>query len=425
MLDSSAGLLMLVALVACSAYFSATETAFASLNRIRIKNYAEEGDKRANTVLKIADDFQRALSTVLIGNNVVNIASASIATLLFSRLMGPEQGAALSTVVMTIVVLIFGEILPKTYAKENSETLALRFAGPLSLLMKLLSPLVFLFVKLTDCITKPENASQPSVTEEELKYIVESIEEEGVLEEKESDLVQSALDFDEIEVQEIVTPRVDIVAIDIQDSWEEILTLAKDSTVSRFPVYEKTLDHVVGAVHVRDILKAQITGETQDVRTLMNDVLFVHKTMRISKLLDQLRRQTCQMAIVTDDYGGTLGLVTMEDLLEELVGEIWDEYDDVKEEFTQLDENTFLISGDANVYDVMEELDCGFKDFESEYNTISGWTLEMMEHIPQVGESFTFRTLTVVVEEMDDQRITKLRVIRHKPAEGDENAPEE
>lgn len=425
MLDSSAGLLMLVALIACSAYFSATETAFASLNRIRMKNYADEGDKRAVTALRIADDFQRALSTVLIGNNVVNIASASLATLLFSRLLGPEQGAAVSTVVMTIIVLIFGEILPKTYAKENSEALALRFGGLLSVLMKILSPLVFLFVKLTERITKPDSANQPSVTEEELKSIVESIEEEGVLEEKESDLVQSALDFDEIEVQEIVTPRVDIVAIDVQDSWEEILALAKDSTVSRLPVYEKTLDHIMGAVHVRDILKAEVTGETKNVRTLMNDVLFVHKTMRISKLLDQLRRQTCQMAIVTDDYGGTMGLVTMEDLLEELVGEIWDEYDDVKEEFVQLDENTFLISGDANVYDVMEELDCGFKNFESEYNTISGWTLEMMEHIPQVGESFTFRNLTVVVEEMDEQRITKLRVIRQAQDAGTADTPEE
>lgn len=425
-MDSTGGLtyLLLIVLIVLSGFFSATETAFSTVNKIRLKNYADSGNKKAATALKIAENFDKTLATVLIGNNVVNIASASVATVVFTALCG-ASGPAVSTVVMTVIVLIFGEVLPKSFAKQNSETLALAFSGIINMLCTVLSPFAFLLVKLTDALTKKKGDDKPSVTEEELKYIVESIEEEGVLEEKESDLVQSALEFDEIQVQEIVTPRVDMVTIDVEDDWEEILDLAKNSTVSRIPVYEKSIDHIIGIVHVRDILLDQVENQTHNIRGLLSECMFVHKTMNISKLMENMRKEKAQVAIVTDDYGGTLGLVTMEDVLEELVGEIWDEYDNVEEVFQKLDEDTYLVSGDANVFDMMDELELDFKDFDSDYNTVSGWTLEVMEHIPQVGESFTYHNLRVTVTKMEEQRITKLKVEKLHLSELEETKPED
>jgi len=401
--------ILLVALIAGSGFFSATETAISTVNKIRMKNYADEGDSRAATVLKIASKYEQALSTVLIGNNIVNIASASLATVLFTKYF-PANGAALSTFFMTIIVLIFGEVLPKNMAKANSEWVALRVGGILNLLMKIFAPAVFLLVKLSNFVlSRFSSEEKPSVTEEELKYIIESIEEEGVLEQDESDLVQSALEFDEIEVQEILTPRVDMIAIDTEDLWEDIVELVKTKGVSRIPVYEKSIDHIIGIVRSRDVLMAEIEGK-RDIKALISDCMFVHRTMRVSQLMENMKKSKAQLAVVTDDYGGTLGLVTMEDALEELVGEIWDEYDEVEEELVRVDDMTYLVSGDANVYDTLEQIGCDMRNFESDYNTVSGWTLEKMEHIPQIGESFVYGNFRVVVEEMEDQRITKLKI---------------
>ena len=233
----------------------------------------------------------------------------------------------------------------------------------------------------------------------------------GVLEEKERDLVQSALELDEIEVQEIVTPRVDMITLDVEDSWEDILALAKDSKVSRIPVYEGSIDNIIGLVHVRDILEDEINSQDHDIRNLLTQCLFVHKTMNLSRLLEKLRKEKMPLAIVTDDYGGTMGLVTIEDIVEELVGEIWDEYDDFEEELVKKSDTVYEVSGDYNVYDLMEELDPENRSFDTDYNTVSGWTLEQLEHIPQVGEQFVYNGyIRVTVEEMDEQRITKLKV---------------
>lgn len=244
-----------------------------------------------------------------------------------------------------------------------------------------------------------------------------------MLEETESDLVRSALEFDEIEAQEIITPRVDMITLDVEDSWKEAVELAKESKVSRIPVYEGSIDNIIGVIHVRDILEAQITGAQQDIRKLLTPCLFVHKTMRLATLLEKLRKEKMPLAIVTDDYGGTLGLVTIEDLVEELVGEIWDEYDEFEEEFVKKDEKTYEVSGDYNVYDLMEELDEENRSFESDYNTVSGWVLEQLEHIPRVGETFVYNdTMRVTVTEMEDQRITKLKIEllpKHQPAEAE------
>lgn len=287
-------------------------------------------------------------------------------------------------------------------------------SGPISILMVIFKPLAAILNALSRLMAKftgSEDGEKPSVTEEELKYIVESIEEEGVLEEKESDLVQSALELDEIEVQEIVTPRVDMITLDVEDSWEDILALAKDSKVSRIPVYEGSIDNIIGLVHVRDILEDEINSQDHDIRNLLTQCLFVHKTMNLSRLLEKLRKEKMPLAIVTDDYGGTMGLVTIEDIVEELVGEIWDEYDDFEEELVKKSDTVYEVSGDYNVYDLMEELDPENRSFDTDYNTVSGWTLEQLEHIPQVGEQFVYNGyIRVTVEEMDEQRITKLKV---------------
>lgn len=415
MLDSSSGLsyIFLIVLVALSAFFSGSETALTSVNKIRLKSLEENGDKKAARTLRVAENYERMISTVLIGNNIVNIASASLATVIFTVLLGADKGAAVSTVVMTIVVLIFGEVLPKNYAKNNADSLAMVVSGPISFLMTVFKPLSAALSALSGLMSRLTGGEddKPSVTEEELKYIVESIEEEGVLEENESDLVQSALEFDEIEVQEIVTPRVDMVTLDVEDSWEEILELAKTSKVSRIPVYEGSIDNIIGLVHVRDILEDEISNSEHDIRSLLSQCLFVHKTMNLSGLLEKLRKEKMPLAIVTDDYGGTMGLVTIEDVVEELVGEIWDEYDDFEEELVKKDDHTYEVSGDYNIYDLMDELDEDNRSFESDYNTVSGWILEQLEHIPTVGEQLVYEDrMRVTVTEMDDQRITKVKI---------------
>lgn len=413
--------ILVVIFIMCSAFFSGSETALTSINKIRLKSMADNGDKRAARTLRVAEDYEQMISTILIGNNIVNTGSASVATVLFTVWLGAERGAAVSTVVMTVLVLIFGEVVPKNYGKANADSLAMFVSGPISVLMVIFKPLSYILggiSKFVIHLTGTKEDEKPSVTEEELKYIVESIEEEGVLEEKESDLVQSALEFDEIEVQEILTPRVDMITLDVEDSWDDILALAKDSTVSRIPVYEDSIDNIIGLVHVRDILEDEILHKGHNIRDLLTQCIFVHKTMRLSALLEKLRKEKMTMAIVTDDYGGTMGLVTIEDLVEELVGEIWDEYDDVEEELTKKDENTYEVSGDYNIYDLMEELDEDNRSFESDYNTVSGWVLEQLEHIPKVGESFVYQDrMWVTVLEMEDQRITKLRIeLLPKPA---------
>ncbi len=410
--------LALILLLAFSAFFSASEMAFSALNKIRLRNYAEEGNHSAKRALHISEQFDRALSTILVGNNVVNMASASIATVLATDLLGPS-GAAIAAGVMTVLVLIFGEILPKTVAKENSEQIALGVSGLLLLLMKLLRPIVFIFAKIQESALKVMQSehAQPSVTEEELLYIVESIEQEGVLEEQESDLVRSALEFDEIMVQEIITPRVDLVTLDVDSTIEEALDVVLDARFSRIPVYRGTVDNIIGVLQARDLLKAVVRKEEDCLAHLLTDCVYVHKTMKVSALLAELKAKKLHLAVVTDDYGGTLGIVTMEDVLEQLVGDIWDESDEVVDECVLTDENTYLVSGDMNVYELLENLEVDDRDFDSEYNTVGGWATEMLGHIPEAEEAFAYKNLRVTVLEIEDQRILSLRVEKLEPEE--------
>ncbi len=397
---------VLTFLIICSAFFSGIETAFSSVNKIRLKNYEENGVKNANTALEIAENFDKALSTILVGNNVVNISSASITTILATEAFG-ASGVAYATAFTTVLVLIFGEILPKSYAKANSEMVALKTAGFLKLLIKLFSPVVFIFVKIKDAVAKymASDDNNPSVTEQELMYIIETIEEEGVLNEQESELVQSAIEFDDIMVQEVLTHRVDLVALDINDSDEEIIAQVLAERYSRMPVYEKNLDNIIGIIRTRDILEGLISGEELNLRSHLSTPVYVHKTKTIGSLLTEFKRSKTHLAVVTDDYGGTLGIVTMEDLLEELVGEIWDEDEEVEQELQQITDNTYLVSGDMNVYDLLEQLDLEDKNFDSDYNSVSGWAFQMIGHIPEVGETFTYNTMKITVKTVEEQRV--------------------
>ncbi len=400
----------LAVLLAFSAFFSASETAFSSVNLLRIRNMAEDGNQKAKTALKLSGNFDKLLSTILIGNNVVNIATSSLMTVVATNLFG-SSGVAIATGAATLLVLTFGEILPKSFAKENSEKIVLMSAPLLNLLNTLLTPFSLFFIWLRGVFTKGGDGEKaPTITEQELMYMLGTIQEEGVLEEQEKDLVQSALEFDETTVQEIITPRVNMVALDIEDSKKEILDTVIGERYSRLPVYEGTIDNIVGMVHSREILEQVIQGGEVNLRTMMSDVMFIHRTMKINNLLGQFQKEKSHMAVVIDDYGGTLGLVTMEDLLEELVGEIWDEDDEIVTEYTDLGGNTYEVSGDMNIEEFFDAIEYAPKGFESDYNTMNGWALEQLEHIPEVGESFTYDMLTVTVEEMDDQRITKLKV---------------
>ncbi|MEG1994024.1 MAG: hemolysin family protein, partial [Oscillospiraceae bacterium] len=401
-MDSDGAMYMLLCiLIMLSAFFSAAETTFLSVNKIRLKNYADNGNKKAETALKIADNYDSTLSTILVGNNVVNIASASVATVLFTKLIGESYGAAVSTVVMTILVLVFGEVLPKSFAKANAEKISLVIAAPLYFCIVILKPIVVIFVKLTEFAKKLSKAeAEPSVTEEELKYIIESIEEEGVLEQEESELVRSALEFDDITVKEILTPRVDIVAVEIDDSIDDAIEVIKENGYSRMPVYEKSIDKVVGIIRARDILLAKLSGRNLKIRDMIKDCLFIHKNMNISQLLNSFQEKNMHVAIVSDDYGGTMGLVTMEDVLEELVGDIWDEYDEVVEEFVEIGDNEYEISGNLDVYEMLDRLNISEKGFDCDYSTVGGWVIENLEKIPTEGDKFIYRNLDVTVTEV-------------------------
>ncbi|MEG0754212.1 MAG: hemolysin family protein, partial [Angelakisella sp.] len=311
-------ILVVVALLGCSAFFSAAETAFSSVNLLRIRSMAEEGNRNAKTAVRITSQFDKMLSTILIGNNVVNIGLSSLTTVIATNAFG-SSGVAIATGVATFLVLTFGEIIPKSLAKENSEGIALSFAPLLSVLMLVLTPVAVVFMQLRRVFTRGvQSEKQPTITEQELLFMLDTIEEEGVLEEQEKDLVQSALEFDETTVQEILTPRVNMVALDISDPAEEILSVVTGERFSRMPVYEGNIDNVIGLVQSRDILEEAIRGKELCLRHLMTDVMYIHRTMKISKLLGEFQRKKSHLAVVIDDYGGTLGIVTMEDVLEEL-----------------------------------------------------------------------------------------------------------
>ena len=410
-------LIAVIILIALSSFFSATETAFSSVNKVRLKNYISSGNKRAARALKMAQDYDKTLSAVLIGNNIVNIAAASLGTILFTKLMG-DAGVGISTIVMTIVVLIFGEVLPKSMAKLHSETFALRVTNVMFVLIKVFYPLIFLLTGISKIFAKKTASEEaaPSVTEEELKVIIEEIEDEGVLEHHESELVQSALEFDDITVDEILTPRVDVVAVELNDSPDEIKQTFFDEGFSRLPVYDKTIDNVIGVLNQKDFIKAYLQNKSVNIRSFLQKVEFVPPKKHIAELLKELQMKKIHIAIVTDQYGGTLGIVTLEDIVEELVGEIWDESDTIKNEFVKLYDNTYRVSGDMNLYDFFDRLDIKTDGYDGQSQSLSGFALEQFEKIPEVYDSFDYQNLHITVESVVEKRITSF-IVKVNPIE--------
>lgn len=409
-MDSTGWLsLTLMILLALSAFFSAAETAYSTVNKIRLKTLAAAGSVKAKKALVITDDYDKTLSTVLIGNNIVNIAASSIATIIAMDLLGEQLAAAASTVVMTVLVLLFGEVSPKSYAKANSEQIALSFAAPMRILMILFTPLSKLLVMLTELINRASGDNEtPSVTEEELKYIIETTVEEGVLHENESVLLHSAIQFDDIKVQDILTHRVDLAALDIQSDIKTVTEFVLEERYSRIPVYEESIDKIVGVLYSRDFLEELALRRTPDLHRLVKECLYIHKTMKIATLLAEFKRKKINLAVVMDDYGGTLGIVTTEDILEELVGEIWDEDDEIVSEFQKLDGDRYEVAGEYTLREMLEELDFPPDAIDSDAKTVGGWALESFGRIPEAGDSFAYAPFTVTVLDVFEQRVIKV-----------------
>lgn len=405
--SDSLSLIIIIFCVVMSAYFSATETAFSSLNRIRIKNMAEKGNKKAALVLQMSNNYDSLLSTILIGNNIVNIASASLATLIFVRYLGEEAGASISTVVTTIVVLIFGEVSPKSIAKENPESFAMFSAPLLNVLTKLLTPANFLFKQWKKLLSKMIKAeADHSITEEELLTIVEEAEQEGGIDEQESSLIRSAIEFSELEAADILTPRVDVVGVAADTPKEEIAKIFLQTGFSRLPVYEGSIDHIIGIIYQKDFHN-YVYHTNKDISAIIRPVLFIAKSKNIGELLKELQLKKSHIAVVMDEFGGTVGIVTLEDVLEELVGEIWDEHDKVVEEIAKISDKEYLVMGSANVEKLFEEMD---REEEFDVLTVSGWVMDVLDKVPDEGDNFSYNGLKVTVIQMDGKRVGKVRI---------------
>ena len=395
-------LLGMVICIILSGYFSATETAFSSLNKTRIKYMAEKGSKRAKRTLQLAENYDKLIATILIGNNIVNITTASIGTLLFVDLMGQELGATVSTVVVTIVVLIFGEITPKSIAKDYPERFAMFSAPMIGALLWLFTPLNFLFSlwkKLVALLFHSDE--EDKMSQEELLLLLEEVEQEGAIDKSEGTLLRNAVEFGDLEVQSILTHRVDLEAVEVNATKEEIAAKFTETRFSRLLVYEETIDKIVGVLHLKDFYDGMGINP-KPLREIMTPPLFIHQTEKVDDLLQLLKSSKSHIAVVIDEYGGTLGIVTMEDILEELVGEIWDEHDEVEEPFRQLSENTYLVDCTVTLDDF-----CDFFDVESDSESVSlgGWIMDQMQRIPEKGDQFTYENLTITATEIDDHRI--------------------
>ena len=405
----------LVILVAFSAFFSASETAFSSLNQIRLKSRADDGDRTAARVLAMSEQYDKLLSTILIGNNIVNIAAASIGTIIFTKMLGAERGATVSTMVLTIVVLIFGEVTPKSLAKEMPETIATAVAPVLSLLMLVLTPLTWLFSQWKRLLSHFVHSSESdTITEGELMTMVSEAENDGELTDRESELIRSAIEFDDVEVEEILTPRVDVVAVADDISLEELAQTFAESGYSRLPVYHGTIDNIIGVVHEKDFYIARLKKATK-IEDLVAPTLYTTGSTQISQLLRTLREQHHHMAVVVDEYGGTEGIITLEDILEELVGEIWDEHDEVTEDFRKQSDGSWLVSGSASVDDLFETLDLP-EDEDIDSNTVNGLVQEKTCHLPKVGDHFSLGEYDGVVTRTARRRVTEVRLTPTDPA---------
>ena len=406
-------------MICLSAYFSASEIAFNSANKMRLKKASECGSCTARIAYCICDRFTTSLSAILIGNNLANIAVSTCTTLIVMDLFADniELAAAVATVLVTIVILIFGEIIPKVLSKQNADTVVRVIAIPTRVLTIILSPFVFIVMALLFVLRKlwgsDHKNDDPTVTEEELSSIIDTVEEEGVIKEGQGDLLQSTLEFRDTTIEKIMTPRIDVTAINIDDDEEKIAELLSDRTqFSRIPVYKDSIDNIVGILPITRYHKATLAGERADIREMLLKPCKLHKTMRLPAALSKLRESKVHFAVVIDEYGGTLGIITMEDILEELVGDIWDDTDVIITECISTGVNTYDVIGDMNIDDFFEEIEFIKPDsFTCEYSTVGGWAIEMLDADPHIGDSFRYQNIFVIVANMDEERVTKLTVL--------------
>lgn len=411
----------IILLIIMSAFFSATETAFSSVNKIRLKHEASNGNKKAARALKIAENFDKTLTTILVGNNIVNILSTSLGTVICTDLFG-AKGVGIATAAMTVLILIFGEIMPKSLAKENAEKFALAFGGLLNVFIVVLTPVTFIFRGLKNLVSKlfKSGSDAPSVTEDELKYIIDEIEEEGVLEEQESDLVRSALEFDDKNVSEVLIPRVRITAVEKNDSLEHIRELFFTEQYSRMPVYEKNIDNIIGFIHERDFFKLTVSDEhAEGIESIIHEVIYITEFQTVSEVLARMQKEKIHMAIIKDQYGGTYGMVTMEDLIEELLGEIYDETDEEDHSFIKISDNEYDAAADFNLREFEEKLGLPEDTIKSESYTLGGWALELFGRIPQAGDEVKDGVFTLKVLEAEENRIIRLKITVDKPDESE------
>jgi len=406
----------IVVLVCLSAFFSGSEMAFSSCNRLRMENLRDEGSKRADAAVKILEHFDNALSAILIGNNLVNIGASSLVSVLVILLTGSDRFMWVGTLVLTIVIIIFGETIPKICAKQNANRFSLRFAYMIRFLTVILTPVIWLVIGLNWLMTfwlKEEKDDSGEEAVEELHSIIETAEDEEVLDEDQSELLRSAIDFSDISALDVMTARVDVVALDIEDSWDEILAQVEQASFSRLPVYEGSIDNIIGVLYLNRFLKAVAEGGETDIRGLLMPPCYIYKTMKLPAVLSQLRRAKQHLAVVTDEYGGTLGVLSMEDVLEQIVGDIWDDNDEVEPEVVERTEGEYELDGAMMLFEMEELLELPEDSIEAESSTVGGWTIECFGGFPQVGDSFEKQGLKVTVLEMSDgRRVDKVLVKR-------------
>lgn len=412
--DSISSILILVLLITMSAYFSATETAYSSLNKIKLKSIANKGNKKAKLALELSEKYDSVISTILIGNNIVNIATASLATVLFTKLLG-SSGVTVSTIVMTILILIFGEISPKSIAKDIPESFAIVSAPLLNVFCIILKPVNHIFCLWKKLISKVLKIQKHSgITEDEILTIAEEAENEGGINPQQLEIIKSAIELNEQEVIEAFTPRVDMIAVKDSCSKEELLNLFIESGFSRIPVYHDNIDNVIGIINEKDLINIVVNNNNEEISSIIKQLNVIQPHMKLSHLLKVLQNNKSHMALIADEYGGTMGIITLEDILEELVGEIWDEHDKVVNDIEKIGEDEYIVRGNANIEKVLEEVDL---EDEFEVNSVNGWVIQQFGKIPKVGESFEYKNLKIVIQKATKRCVLEIRITVDEPME--------
>ena len=415
----------IILLLMGSAFFSGSEIAYTSLNKLKLKKESENPKGVQKVVLYIYNHYDRALSTILIGNNLVNIAATSLATVIAVGLASSMEGkitddmaSSIVTVVMTVLILIFGEITPKMVARRMNEKIARFAAYPLRILMIVLAPVVMIttgIVNMFSVLWKKDEDSDVTITEEEFENILDTVEDEGIIDENQTDLLQSALEFTDMDAADILTPRIDLVGFEINDDMDYILKTISETQFSRFPVYDRTIDHIVGVLYVKHLLKELMENENVELKDLILEPIYIPRSMKLHAIMNEFRTSQTHMAVVADEYGGTMGVVTMEDVLEQLVGEIWDVNDDIVNDWQELSKNRYECSGDMNLSEFFDHLDMDDEELETDCTTVGGWATEVIGAMPVEFDSFDYKEYTVLVKHVDENhRIARLLILKHE-----------